>query len=131
MSELPMIKSLPGYPWLPEEAEAARRDKARIAELEVENKRLVDAYARKAILAAAREDRIDKLEAQKQATWDKLVLEREIFSELKEAAVLAEREAVARWMIANSYATGHGDTIPDLLAELERQIPDRRARPAP
>ncbi len=36
MSELPMIRSLPGYPWLPE-AEAARRDKARIAELEAEN----------------------------------------------------------------------------------------------
>lgn len=30
----------------------------------------------------------------------------------------AERERVARWMIAHSYATGHGDTIEDLLAEL-------------
>ncbi len=48
MSELPMIQSLPGYPWLPE-AEAARRDKARIAELEAENRRLltdVEATAR-------------------------------------------------------------------------------------
>lgn len=29
---------------------------------------------------------------------------------------------VARWMIDRSYATGHGDTIEDLLTELEWQI---------
>jgi len=31
-------------------------------------------------------------------------------------------EAVANWMIDRSYATGHGDTIADLLKELEWQI---------
>jgi hypothetical protein len=31
-------------------------------------------------------------------------------------------EAVAKWMIDRSYATGHGDTIEDLLKELEWQI---------
>jgi hypothetical protein len=36
------------------------------------------------------------------------------------------REAVAQWMIAHSYATGHGDTIQDLLGELEAQIDERR-----
>jgi len=28
------------------------------------------------------------------------------------------REEVAQWMLANSYATGHGDTLDDLLREL-------------
>lgn len=31
------------------------------------------------------------------------------------------REAIAAWMIANSYATGHGDTVEDLLRELDWQ----------
>lgn len=34
---------------------------------------------------------------------------------------LAAREALAAWMIANSYATGHGDAVEDLLAELDWQ----------
>lgn len=31
-------------------------------------------------------------------------------------------EAVAKWMTDRSYATGHGDTVEDLLKELEWQI---------
>jgi uncharacterized protein with von Willebrand factor type A (vWA) domain len=38
------------------------------------------------------------------------------------------REKVAAWMIAHSYATGHGDTIDDLLAELSGHIKSERAR---
>ena len=34
----------------------------------------------------------------------------------------AEREKVAAWMMRQGYATGHGDTIKDLLKELEWQI---------
>ena len=34
----------------------------------------------------------------------------------------AEREKVARWQIGSGYATGHGDTIEDLLVELEWQV---------
>ena len=34
----------------------------------------------------------------------------------------AEREKVAAWMMERGYATGHGDTIEDLLHELEWQI---------
>ena len=34
----------------------------------------------------------------------------------------AERNKVAQWMIARSYATGHGDTVEDLLKELEWQV---------
>ena len=40
-------------------------------------------------------------------------------------AVTAEREKVAAWMRARSYATGHGDTIEDLLKELEWQVAER------
>ena len=40
------------------------------------------------------------------------------------AALIAaeEREKVARWMIRRGYATGHGDSIEDLLQELDWQI---------
>jgi len=38
------------------------------------------------------------------------------------------RELVADWMIENGFATGHGDTIQDLLAELRVQIKERVLR---
>ena len=37
-------------------------------------------------------------------------------------AVRAERNKVAQWMIKRSYATGHGDSVEDLLKELEWQV---------
>ena len=37
----------------------------------------------------------------------------------------AEREKVAAWMRSKSYATGHGDTVEDLLKELEWQVAER------
>lgn len=33
-----------------------------------------------------------------------------------------EREKVAVWMIARGYATGHGDSVEDLLQELDWQV---------
>ena len=44
------------------------------------------------------------------------------------AALVAatEREKVAAWMMARGYATGHGDTIEDLLQELEWQIAEKQ-----
>jgi hypothetical protein len=36
-------------------------------------------------------------------------------------AQAAERNKLAAWMIAQGYATGHGDTIEGLLKELEWQ----------
>jgi len=43
------------------------------------------------------------------------------------AALVAaqEREKVARWMIERGYATGHGDTIEDLLTEIDWQAAKR------
>ena len=40
------------------------------------------------------------------------------------AALVAayEREKVARWMMERGYATGHGDTIQDLITEVEWQV---------
>jgi hypothetical protein len=38
------------------------------------------------------------------------------------------REAVAQWMIAHSIATGHGDTLDDLLRELRAQDGGRAER---
>lgn len=38
---------------------------------------------------------------------------------------MTDKEQVARWMISRGYATGHGDTIEDLLAELEWQAAER------
>ena len=37
----------------------------------------------------------------------------------------AERNKLAAWMIKHSFATGHGDTVEDLLKELEWQIEER------
>jgi hypothetical protein len=48
---------------------------------------------------------------------DTSVIER--FAALAQAA---ERNKLAAWMIAQGYATGHGDTIEGLLEELEREI---------
>jgi hypothetical protein len=39
----------------------------------------------------------------------------------------AKREKVARWMMERGYATGHGDTIEDLLTELEWQVKEKNA----
>ena len=35
---------------------------------------------------------------------------------------MSDKETLARWMIQRGYATGHGDTIEDLLQELDWQI---------
>ena len=35
---------------------------------------------------------------------------------------MSDKEKLAQWMIEKGYATGHGDTIEDLLNELDWQI---------
>ena len=50
------------------------------------------------------------------------------FYQLERFAALvaaAEREKLAAWMTRQGYATGHGDTVEDLLKELEWQIDER------
>ena len=36
-----------------------------------------------------------------------------------------EREMVANWLMIKGFATGHGDTIVDMLDELEWQVAER------
>ena len=38
---------------------------------------------------------------------------------------LNEKREIATWMMAQGYATGHGDSIEDLLKELEWQVKER------
>jgi hypothetical protein len=45
--------------------------------------------------------------------------------EPKQSTTVAEREKVAKWMVKHGYATGHGDTIEDLLAQLDWQIKEK------
>lgn len=45
---------------------------------------------------------------------------------LANRAAAVEREKVAVWMMRNMFATGHGDSTEDLLAELEWQIAETR-----
>jgi len=40
----------------------------------------------------------------------------------------AERNKLAQWMIQHGYATGHGDTVEDLLQELDWQIVENWTR---
>lgn len=48
-----------------------------------------------------------------------------VASKLSEATYDRAREIVAQWMIAHSFATGHGDTIEDLLGEVGAQLERR------
>lgn len=43
------------------------------------------------------------------------------------AGIRLSRQRVAMWMAIRGYATGHGDTIEALLAELEAQAKERGA----
>ena len=38
---------------------------------------------------------------------------------------MTNKEKIAQWMIQKGYATGHGDTVEDLLKELEWQAAER------
>lgn len=54
---------------------------------------------------------------------DAAVIEASI--EAIEQARKEEREKVAQWMMERAYSTGHGDTIEDLLKELQWQLDER------
>jgi hypothetical protein len=44
------------------------------------------------------------------------------FANFAALVAAAERNKLAQWMVSLGYATGHGDTIEDLLEELEWQV---------
>ena len=39
---------------------------------------------------------------------------------------MSELEKLAKWMLTNGFATGHGDTVDDLLKELAWQVQELR-----
>ena len=39
---------------------------------------------------------------------------------------MSDKEKLAQWMIQRGYATGHGDSIEDLLQELDWQIAEKQ-----
>ena len=41
---------------------------------------------------------------------------------------MSDKEILARWMMQHGYATGHGDTMEDLLVELDIQIVENWTR---
>jgi hypothetical protein len=43
-------------------------------------------------------------------------------------AECAAREKLASWMLAHGFATGHGDTMDDLLKELTWQVEELRLK---
>ena len=45
-----------------------------------------------------------------------------------DAVIAVECERVAAWMLANGFATGHGETTDDLLHELARQVDELREK---
>ena len=49
----------------------------------------------------------------------------ESLAEFATIIAAAERNKLAAWMMRQGYATGHGDTVEDLLKELEWQIKER------
>jgi len=49
----------------------------------------------------------------------------EHWTDYEQGIVATEREKVVKWMTAKGYATGDGNSIEDLLKELEWQIEDR------
>jgi hypothetical protein len=63
------------------------------------------------------------------AEVNKATLKRAIAEILELRAIVnSDRELVAQWMIGVGLATGHGDTIEDLLAEARPQIAELTAR---
>ena len=67
----------------------------------------------------------DKVDAWHNGFWTLTQEELERFAALVAAA---EREKVARWMMERGYATGHADSMEDLLQELEWQIAENWTR---
>lgn len=48
--------------------------------------------------------------------------------EIEHRSAIDGRETTAKWMMEHGYATGHGDTIEDLLGEMEWQASDHATR---
>ena len=70
------------------------------------------------IIRMARESGLTQFTGNYDQSW---ALER-FFHMAYAAGAAGERNKLAQWMIKHSYATGHGDTMENLLKELEWQV---------
>ncbi len=50
------------------------------------------------------------------------------FGNMRKGKMMSDKETLAQWMMQRGYATGHGDTIEDLLVELDMQIVESWAK---
>jgi len=46
--------------------------------------------------------------------------------ESQEDGTMSDREQLAQWMLVNGFSTGHGETVRELLAELQWQVDELR-----
>jgi hypothetical protein len=53
---------------------------------------------------------------------------KEAYEDLIVKAVAEERNKIAEWMIKQGYATGHGESVVDLLTELEWQVAEKERK---
>lgn len=65
------------------------------------------------------------VETQLMTTGNRGGMYEDAICEFADLASAAEREKVAQWMISRGYATGHGDTVEELLKELEWQVAEK------
>jgi hypothetical protein len=59
--------------------------------------------------------------------YDCMVASEEAIERLAALVRADERNKLAQWMMAQGYATGHGETMEGLLEELEREVGFKRA----
>jgi len=76
------------------------------------------------IIRMARESGAGNLHGGEWALFGDANIER-FFHMAYAAGAAEESNKLAQWMLEHSYATGHGDTMEDLLKELEWQIKER------
>ena len=76
------------------------------------------------IIRMARESGIKSGDSYKLTVGHMSIKTLERFAAIAQAA---ERNKLAAWMIAQGYATGHGETMEGLLEELEREVGFKRA----
>jgi hypothetical protein len=76
------------------------------------------------IIRMARESGIKSGDSYKLTVGHMSIKTLERFAAIAQAA---ERNKLAAWMMAQGYATGHGETVEGLLEELEREVGFKRA----
>lgn len=50
------------------------------------------------------------------------------FGNMRKGKMMSDKEILAQWMMQRGYATGHGDTMEDLLVSLDMEIVDSWTR---